>query len=60
MTHSTQFEDIARRLCEEHEIPYALFQALLDEERRVRHLKRRPGITDRLRQMIVETLEREE
>lgn len=60
MKSSSEFETLIQNLCEEHEVPLDLFQEMLSEERRVRHLKRRRGITDRLRQMITESLEAEE
>lgn len=59
MKRSTEFEDLAKELCEKHSISYDLFQEMMREERRVQHLKRRRGITERLRQMIAASLEKE-
>jgi hypothetical protein len=60
MKRSTEFEDLTKELCEKHGISYELFQEMMHEERRVQHLKRRRGITERLRQMIATSLENEQ
>jgi len=48
--------DILKELCKERNVPFALMREMLEEERNVRHLKRRRGITDRLRTMIEKSL----
>jgi hypothetical protein len=48
--------DILKELCKERNVPLALMREMLEEERNVRHLKRRRGITDRLRTMIEKSL----
>lgn len=48
--------DILKELCRERNVPFALMREMLEEERNVRHLKRRRGITDRLRTMIEKSL----
>ena len=51
-----QVDDILKELCEEHNVPVELMREMLEEERNVRHLKRRRGITERLRTMIEKSL----
>jgi DNA sulfur modification protein DndC len=51
-----QVDDILKELCKEHDVPIALMREMLEEERNVRHLKRRRGITERLRTMIEKAL----
>ena len=47
-----QVDNILKELCKEHNVPVKLMRKMLEEERNVRHLKRRRGITERLRTMI--------
>lgn len=47
-----QVNQILKELCEKHGVPIELMREMLKEEQNVKHLKRRPGITDRLRTMI--------
>lgn len=49
-------DQILEELCEKHRIPVALVRKMLSEEQDVRHLKRRRGITVRIRAMIEESL----
>ena len=49
-------DDILKELCKEHNVPIELMREMLEEERNVRHLKRRRGITERLRTMIEKSL----
>ena len=51
-----QIDDILRELCKEKNVPVALMREMLEEERNVRHLKRRRGITERLRTMVEKSL----
>jgi len=51
-----QVDDILEELCKEHDVPVELMRRMLEEERNVRHLKRRRGITERLRTMIEKSL----
>ena len=51
-----QIDDILKELCKEHNVPVELMKEMLEEERNVRHLKRRRGIVERLRAMIEKTL----
>ena len=51
-----QVDDILKELCKEHNVPVELMRKMLEEERNVRHLKRRRGITERLRTMIEKSL----
>lgn len=51
-----QVDDILKELCKEHDVPVELMQEMLEEERNVRHLKRRRGITERLRTMIEKSI----
>lgn len=43
-------------LCEKHGVSVELMQKMLQEERDIRHLKRRRGVTERLRSMIEKSL----
>lgn len=54
--NDNQVDDILKELCEEHSVPVELMREMLEEERNVRHLKRRRGITERLRTMIEKSL----
>ena len=47
---------IFKELCEKHGVPVELMQEMLEEERNVRHLKRRRGVTERLRTMMEKSL----
>ncbi len=51
-----QVDDILKELCKEHKVPAELMREMLEEERNVRHLKRRRGIAERLRVMIEKSL----
>lgn len=51
-----QVDNILKDLCQEHDVPVELMQEMLEEERNVRHLKRRRGIGERLRAMIEKSL----
>jgi len=53
---NSQLDDILKELCKERNVPVELMQEMLEEERNVRHLKRRRGITERLRTMIEKSL----
>lgn len=52
----TQVDDILKELCKEHNVPVELMREMLEEERNVRHLKRRRGIGERLRAIIEKSL----
>jgi hypothetical protein len=52
----SQAEQIMAELCEKHNVPVPLIQQMLEEERSVRHLKKRRGITDRIRTLIEKSL----
>lgn len=52
-----QVNQILKELCEKHGVPIELMREMLKEEQNVKHLKRRPGITDRLRTMIEKSFE---
>ncbi len=49
-------DQILQELCEKHDVPVALAREMLEEERNVRHLKLRRGITERLRAMMEKSL----
>lgn len=51
-----QVNDILKELCKEYSVPVKLMQEMLEEERNVRHLKRRRGISERLRTMIEKSI----
>ena len=50
------YNNILKELCKDHDVPVGLMQEMLEEERNVRHLKRRRGITERLRTMIEKSI----
>jgi hypothetical protein len=52
----SQIEDTLERLCHKHSVSVELVRQMLDEERNVRHLKIRRGITERIRTMIEKSL----
>jgi hypothetical protein len=52
----SQVDDILKELCTEHGVPVELMREMLEEERNVRHLKRRRGITERLRTMVEKSI----
>jgi DNA sulfur modification protein DndC len=54
--NDNQVGDILKELCEQHNVPIELVREMLEEERNVRHLKRRRGITERLRTMIEKSI----
>jgi hypothetical protein len=51
-----EVNEILEELCEKHSVPMELMQKMLREERDIRHLKRRRGVTERLRSMIEKSL----
>jgi hypothetical protein len=51
-----QVNRILKDLCEEHNLPVELMHKMLREERNVRHLKLRRGITERLRMLVEKSL----
>ena len=51
-----QVQKILEELCKKHQVPVELVRELLAEERNVRHLKYRRGITERLRGMIEKSI----
>lgn len=55
-----EVNEILKGLCEKHNVPVELMERMLREERDIRHLKRRRGITERLRSMIEKSLGVEE
>ena len=57
---TTQINQILEELCEQYDVPADLVQEMLEEERNIRHLKRRRGVTNRLRIMIEKSLGVEE
>lgn len=57
---NAQLSQALEELCEQRDVPVGLVQEMLEEERKIRHLKRRRGVTDRLRIMIEKSLGVEE
>jgi FAD synthase len=51
-----QVSQTLKELCEKHGVSVELMQEMLKEERNVRHLKIRRGITERLRTMMEKSL----
>ena len=51
-----QVSQILKELCEKHDVPVELMREMLEEERNVRHLKKRRGITERIRIMMEKSL----
>ena len=51
-----QVSQTLKELCEKHGVSVELVQEMLEEERNVRHLKIRRGITERLRTMMERSL----
>ena len=51
-----QVSQILKELCEKYDVPAELMRDMLEEERNVRHLKRRRGVTERLRTMMEKSL----
>lgn len=51
-----EINEILEELCERYDVPVELMQKMLREERDIRHLKRRRGVTERLRSMIERSL----
>jgi hypothetical protein len=51
-----QVDQIFRELCHKHHVPAELMRRMLEEERNVRHLKKRRGIIERLRIMLEKSL----
>ena len=51
-----QVSQTLKELCEKHGVSVELVQEMLEEERNVRHLKIRRGITERLRTMMEKSL----
>ena len=52
----SQIDQTLKELCQKHGVSVALIRQMLEEERNVRHLKIRRGITDRIRTMIEKSL----
>ena len=52
----SQIDQTLETLCKKHDVPVELLREMLDEERNVRHLKLRRGITERIRTMIEKSL----
>ena len=52
----TQIDNILKELCKEHEVPVELMRDMLEEERKIKHLKRRRGSTERLRTIIEKSI----
>ncbi len=51
-----EVNQILEEVCERHNVPAALMEEMLKEERSIRHLKMRRGVTERLRLMIEKSL----
>jgi hypothetical protein len=51
-----QVSQILKELCERYDVPVELMREMLEEERNVRHLKRRRGVMERLRTMMEKSL----
>jgi hypothetical protein len=51
-----QIDQTLKTLCTKHQTSLDLMRQMLEEERNVRHLKLRRGITERLRTMIEKSL----
>ena len=51
-----QIDQTLETLCKKHGVSVELMRQMLDEERNVRHLKLRRGITERIRTMIENSL----
>jgi hypothetical protein len=47
---------VLEELCKKNKVPMDLMREMLVEERNVRHLKRRRGITERIRTMIEKSI----
>jgi hypothetical protein len=56
MQQNSRVEQLLKDLCEKHKVPFSLMQEMLMEEQSIRHLKRRRGITERIRMMIEKSL----
>lgn len=52
----SQIDQTLETLCKRHNVPVELMRQMLEEERNVRHLKLRRGITERIRTMIEKSL----
>ena len=52
----SQIDETLETLCKKHEVSVELLRQMLEEERNVRHLKLRRGITERIRTMIEKSL----
>jgi hypothetical protein len=51
-----QIDQTLETLCKKHGVSLELMRQMLEEERNVRHLKLRRGITERIRTMIENSL----
>ncbi|MEA3341728.1 MAG: hypothetical protein U9R15_17325 [Chloroflexota bacterium] len=49
-------DQILKELCEKHKVSVSLMLEMMEEERNVRHLKIRRGVTERLRTMMEKSL----
>ena len=52
----SQIDQTLETLCAKHGVSVELVRQMLEEERNVRHLKIRRGITERIRTMIEKSL----
>jgi hypothetical protein len=52
----SEIDQILETLCKKHQTSAELMREMLEEERNVRHLKLRRGITERIRTMIEKSL----
>ena len=52
----SQIDQTLEALCKKHGVSLDLVRQMLEEERNVRHLKLRRGITERIRTMIEKSL----
>jgi hypothetical protein len=52
----SQIDQTLETLCKKHQTSVELMRQMLEEERNVRHLKLRRGITERIRTMIEKSL----
>ena len=52
----SQIDQTLETLCVKHGVSVELLRQMLEEERNVRHLKLRRGITERIRTMIEKSL----
>lgn len=53
---STEQERLIQELCEKYHLPTQTFKRLVEEERKIRHLKIRQGVLEQLHKIIKESL----